>query len=229
LKRSLRQLPCPAIGPSILAADFAHLADEIARVEQGGANFLHVDVMDGHFVPNITVGPAIVRNIRAVTDLPLDVHLMIQEPARYIHAFAEAGADSLTFHAEVVSDPAALAARIHELGCSVGVTVNPDQPIERLREALPHVDVVLMMTVFAGFGGQKFIPEVVPKIRTVKGWLGEGQRLEADGGLNQDTVSLVAEAGADTLVAGTAVFGAPGREYAAAIATLRRIAAEFCT
>jgi ribulose-phosphate 3-epimerase len=226
LKRSLRQLPRPAIAPSILASDFAHLADEIARVEQGGADLLHVDVMDGHFVPNITIGPAVVEKIRRVTDLPLDVHLMIQEPARYLQAFAEAGADSITFHAEVVSDPAALAARIHELGCEAGVTVNPDQPTERLKAAVPHVDTVLMMTVFAGFGGQKFIADVLPKMRTVRGWLTGDQRLEVDGGINRDTVGSAAEAGADIIVAGTAIFGVAGGDYAVEIAELRRRALE---
>jgi ribulose-phosphate 3-epimerase len=220
----MRELPRPAIAPSILASDFAHLADEIARAEQGGADLLHVDVMDGHFVPNLTLGPVVVEKIRAVTDLPLDVHLMITDPARFIQAFASAGADSITFHAEVVSDPAALAARIRELGCEAGVTVNPDQPPERLKPALAHVDVVLMMSVFAGFGGQKFIADVLPKIRTVKGWLTEGQRLEVDGGINADTIGPAAEAGADVIVAGTAIFGAPSGDYAAEISRLRSIA-----
>jgi len=226
LKRSLRQLPAIAIAPSILASDFAHLADEVARAEQGGADLLHVDVMDGHFVPNITIGPAVVEKLRAVTDLLLDVHLMIEEPARFIQAFASAGADNITFHAEVVADPQALAARIHELGCSAGVTVNPDQPAERLRAAVPHVDMVLMMTVFAGFGGQKFIADVLPKIREVRGWLRDDQRLEVDGGINRDTVGQAAAAGADLIVAGTAIFGAPGRDYGAEIAELRRLAVE---
>jgi len=221
----LSQLPRPAVAPSILASDFAHLAGEIARVEEGGADLLHVDVMDGHFVPNLTIGPAVVGKIRSVTDLLLDVHLMIEEPARYIQAFAEAGADHLTFHAEVVSDPEALAGRIHELGCTAGITINPDGPLDRVQQAVPHVDMVLMMTIFAGFGGQKFMPEVLPNVRRVKGWLREGQRLEADGGLNGSTVAAAAEAGVDTLVAGTAVFGAPDGDYARAIAELRRLAA----
>ena len=225
MTRSLLDLPRAAIAPSILASDFAHLADEIAMVEDAGADLLHLDVMDGHFVPNLTFGPVIVEKIRSVTDLLLDVHLMLDEPGRFIQAFADAGADNLTFHAEVVADPEALAGRIRQLGCAAGVTVNPDGPAERLRAAAPHVDLVLVMSVFAGFGGQKFIRDVLPKIQTIKGWLNPRQRLEVDGGIDDETVGEAAAAGADTLVAGTAIFDAPGGDYAAAIANLRRRAA----
>jgi ribulose-phosphate 3-epimerase len=226
LRRSLRGLPRPAIAPSLLASDFAHLADEIAKVREAGADLLHVDIMDGHFVPNLTIGPAVVEKVRAVTDLPLDVHLMIQEPARYIQAFADAGADHMTFHAEVVSDPHALADRIHELGCSAGVTINPDGPLERVRLAVPHVEMVLVMTIFAGFGGQRFMPEALPGARRIKDWLRQDQRLEVDGGINAETAAQAAEAGIDTFVAGTAIFRTPDRDYRRAIADLRGRAAE---
>jgi len=226
LKRSLHQLARPAIAPSLLASDFAHLADEIDRVRQAGADLLHVDVMDGHFVPNITIGPAVVEKIRAVTDLFLDVHLMIEEPGRYIQAFAEAGADHITFHAEVAAEPQALAERVHELGCSAGITINPDGPMDRVREAVPHVEMVLLMTIFAGFGGQEFMPEVLPMIRQVRGWLGDDKRLEVDGGIYTHTIAAAAAAGADVFVAGTAVFRSPDGDYARSIADLRRAAAE---
>jgi len=224
VKRSVHQLPRPAVAPSLLASDFAHLADEIDRAEDAGADLLHVDVMDGHLVPNITIGPVVVEKVRAVTDLLLDVHLMISEPGRYIQAFAEAGADHLTFHGEVVADPEAMAGRIREFGCTAGITINPDGPVERIRQAAPHVDLVLLMTIYAGFGGQTFMPEVLPTIRQVRGWLRAGQRLEVDGGINPETIAQAADAGADVFVAGTAVFGAPDGDYARAIRDLRQAA-----
>jgi ribulose-phosphate 3-epimerase len=226
VKRSVHQLPRPAIAPSILASDFAHLADEIHRAEDAGADLLHVDVMDGHLVPNITIGPVVVEKVRAVTDLLLDVHLMISEPGRYIQAFAEAGADNLTFHGEVVADPEAMAGRIHEFGCTAGITINPDGPMDRIRQAAPHIDMVLMMTIYAGFGGQKFMPEVLPNLRQVREWLTADQRLEVDGGIYTDTIGTAAEAGADLFVAGTAVFRTPDGDYARAIRDLRQAAAE---
>jgi len=224
VRRLLRDLPRPAVAPSLLAADFARLADEVARVRDAGADLLHLDVMDGHFVPNLTLGPVVVEKLRAVTDLLLDVHLMVEEPGRFLQPFAEAGADNLTFHAEVVADPAAMAARIHELGCTAGICVNPDADVALVLPGIPHVEMVLLMSVYAGFGGQQFMPGVLPRLRAVREALEPGQRLEVDGGIYEDTAARVAEAGADTLVAGTAVFRAPGRDYAKAVAALRRAA-----
>jgi len=221
VRPTLAKLPRPAIAPSLLACDFAHLADEIARVTDAGADLLHVDVMDGHFVPNLTIGPVVVEKIRAVTNLLLDVHLMISEPQRYIEAFAKVGADNLTFHAEVVADARSLADRIRQLGPSAGVTINPDTPDGVLRPAVECADIVLVMTVPAGFGGQTFRRDMVERVRQVRSWLRPEQRLEVDGGIGPETAAETAEAGADVFVAGTSIFRAPGRDYVAAIRTIR--------
>lgn len=211
------------VAPSILSADFARLAEEVKAVEAGGADWIHVDVMDGHFVPNLTIGPMIVEALRPHTTLPLDVHLMIEEPERYIPAFARAGADIITVHQEACVHLHRVVHQIKEAGAKAGVAINPATPPEALAYLLEDLDLILLMTVNPGFGGQAFIPGVLAKIRTVRRWLDERGlshvRLEVDGGINAQTARHVAEAGADVLVAGSAVFGAADRR--AAIAAIR--------
>jgi len=201
--------PGVRVAPSLLAADFSHLAEQVDAVERAGAEVLHLDVMDGHFVPNISFGAPVIAAIRKKSNMFFDAHLMIAEPRKYAEAFVNAGCEHITFHIEVVSDPAALVEHIHELGVSVGVCLNPTTPVSAVEPILKTVDLVLVMSVWPGFGGQKFIPEVVPKIKALAGVLAEHQRLEVDGGIDAETISLAAAAGADTLVAGTAIFGGP--------------------
>ncbi len=216
--------PSTLIAPSLLSCDFARLADEIARVEVGGADWLHVDVMDGHFVPNLTLGPPVVAAIHAVARRPLDVHLMISEPARYAGEFARAGAHVLTFHVEAARGEQArdTVRAFRDQGVPlVGVSLKPDTPVSELAPLLPEVDLVLVMSVFPGFGGQRFMPEVLPKVR----WLREqgfAGHVEMDGGLNAETVPLCAAAGTNAFVAGSAVFGA--KDARSAIAGLRAAA-----
>lgn len=211
------------IAPSILAADFARLGEQVAEAEAAGADYIHVDVMDGHFVPNITVGPPVVRALRRVTRLPLDVHLMIEAPDRYLGTFCDAGADILTVHVETCSHLHRTVQRIRELGCRAGVTLNPSTPLVSLEEILPYVDLVLVMTVNPGFGGQVFIEGMLPKIQRLRAMLDEiasAAELEVDGGIGPDTTSLVVSAGAKVLVSGSAIFGAE-EGIAAAMARIR--------
>ncbi|MBB6282118.1 ribulose-phosphate 3-epimerase [Geobacillus subterraneus] len=215
------------IAPSILSADFARLAEEIRSVEEGGADWIHVDVMDGHFVPNLTLGPPIVAAIRPVTKLPLDVHLMIIDPDRYIPAFAEAGADLISVHVEACVHLHRTIQLIKEQGAKAGVVLNPHTPVDMIRHVMAEVDLVLLMTVNPGFGGQAFIPAVVPKIREVAELAKEQNKaidIEVDGGVNAKTAPLCVEAGANVLVAGSAIYNAPDR--AAAIRALREACAK---
>jgi ribulose-phosphate 3-epimerase len=197
------------IAPSILSADFAALADDIARVEAGGADLLHVDVMDGRFVPNLTIGPVVVEAIRKRTRLPLDVHLMIVEPERYLADFASAGADYLTVHVEASPHLQRALARIRELGARAGAALNPATPPEALEYVLGDLDLVLVMSVNPGFGGQHFLPAVLPKVRTVRSLVaGRPVEVSVDGGVKLEQARVLAEHGASVLVAGSAVFGA---------------------
>lgn len=210
------------IAPSILSADFARLGEEIKDVERGGADYIHVDVMDGHFVPNITIGSLIVEAIRPVTKLPLEVHLMIENPDQYIEAFAKAGADYITVHVEACRHLHRTIQLIKSTGVKAGVVLNPATPVDSLKHIIEDVDMVLLMSVNPGFGGQKFISSVLPKIRQVKELadsLNPDLEIEVDGGVNEETAKLVIEAGANVLVAGSAVFNKEDRE--AAIASLR--------
>jgi ribulose-phosphate 3-epimerase len=206
------------IAPSILSADFSKLGQEIAEVERGGADWIHVDVMDGHFVPNLTLGPLIVEAIRPHTKLPLDVHLMIENPDQYIPAFAKAGADWISVHVEACRHLHRTLHLIKELGVKAGIVLNPATPLEMVEHVLGDLDMVLLMTVNPGFGGQSFIPAVVPKIKALRTKLlerGLGYvHIEVDGGIQEKTASLVVEAGADVLVAGSAVFGKEDRAEA---------------
>ena len=221
-----RALPKPGtieIAPSILSADFARLADEIAAVASAGVKMIHLDVMDGHFVPNITIGPPVIAKLRKHSDLFFDSHLMISEPGKYIEAFAKAGADNITFHIEVTDEPEKMVDRIRELGCTAGITLNPETPVESIRKVAPLCDMVLVMTVHPGFGGQEFIDEAARKAVAIREMVGPDVRIEVDGGIDPETAPVVVSYGADTLVAGNAIFGRP--DSSAAIRAIR----EACT
>jgi ribulose-phosphate 3-epimerase len=198
------------IAPSILSADFARLAEEIRAVEEGGAALLHVDVMDGHFVPNITIGLPVVRSLRKATSLPLDTHLMIAEPGRYAVQFVEAAADMVSVHVEADDHMQRTLTAIREAGAKAGVAINPATPLVMLEEALTYADFVLLMSVNPGFGGQKFVPTSIDKLRRLRRMIddrGLKTRIEIDGGVDEENVAKVVEAGAEILVAGSAIYG----------------------
>ena len=222
-----RPVPRPVvIAPSILSADFARLAEEAARMERAGADWLHVDVMDGHFVPNLTIGPPVVASLRKVTRLPLDCHLMITDPAAYAPRFVEAGADVVTFHVEALpeAEARALCRDLRARGCRAGAALRPRTPVEAVLPLLPDLDLVLVMTVEPGFGGQSYMADMAPKIAAVRAAIGDRAiDLEVDGGLAPDTVAHAGAHGANAIVAGSAVFRAP--DAGAAIAALRAGAA----
>jgi ribulose-phosphate 3-epimerase len=213
------------IAPSILAADFARLGEEVAAVEKAGADWIHVDVMDGHFVPNLTLGPVVVEAVRRSTSLPLDVHLMIESPERYIEDYVAKGAATVGVHVETCPHLHRTVAQIREAGARACVVLNPSTPAQHLEPVLGDIDQALVMTVNPGFGGQKFIESMLGKIETLRRWIDERDLavdLEVDGGIGPETVGRAARAGADVFVAGTAVFGASS--YEDAIAELRRAA-----
>jgi ribulose-phosphate 3-epimerase len=200
------------IAPSILAADFARLGEQVLETERAGAGRIHIDVMDGHFVPNLSMGPAVVMSLRRVTRLPLEVHLMVEEPGRFVDAFLQAGADRLIVHHEVLPDPRPLARSLHERGKTVGVAIKPDTPVAVMEPYLAEIDLALCMTVHPGFSGQKFLPESPGRIAALRRLLEQrhpGCDLEVDGGIDKATTPLVVQAGANVLVAATAIFGVP--------------------
>ena len=210
--------------PSVLSADFARLADEIDIITSAGVRVVHLDVMDGHFVPNITIGPPVIAKLRKVSNLVFDAHLMISEPERYAEHFVEAGADHITFHIEVAEDPPKLIDKLHKLGCSAGLCLNPETPVDSIRDFAPLCDMILVMTVHPGFGGQEFMPEAAKKVAQIRKIVGPTVRIEVDGGIDPETTPIVVSYGADTLGAGNAIFGQTDR-----IAAINAIRESFNT
>ncbi|MFO8133500.1 MAG: ribulose-phosphate 3-epimerase [Thermoplasmatota archaeon] len=208
------------VAPSILSADFSRLGDEIRQVAAAGADWIHLDIMDGHFVPNITIGPGAIADLRSHTELPFDVHLMIAKPGRYIQPFAEAGADIITVHAEAADHLHRLIGQTHDAGCKAGVSLNPGSPLSLIENVAGDIDLLLIMTVNPGYGGQCFIETMLPKLARARDLVGDSDAyLQVDGGINASNVGRVRQQGADVVVAGSAVFNSP--DYAAAIKKLK--------
>lgn len=214
------QQQTPLILPSLLLCDFGNLQSEVEKLERAGIQALHLDVMDGQFVPNLTYGFPIVEALRQVTELPLDVHLMIDSPQRYIERFREAGADCMTVHVEAVAEPAAVLEQIHRTGAAAGIAINPDTPMDRLGDCLDQCDLVLVMSVQAGFGGQSFRHEALSRLKQLRQQVASQVLLEVDGGINRETIGPCAAAGAELLVVGSAIFGQP--DYGQAIQMLQQ-------
>lgn len=208
------------IAPSLLSVDFGRMAEGLATVERGGADLHHVDVMDGHFVPNLSIGPPVVRAIARDAKIPLDCHLMVTDPLTYGERFAKMGAWGVSFHIEVSDDPAATCAALRAMGVRPGVAINPPTPVERLEKALDHADMILVMSVNPGFGGQRFIADVLSKVEALRRRYGYAKDIEMDGGIDRDTIAACARAGANVLVAGTAIYGAA--DPASEVGELRR-------
>ena len=222
--RSASPPQLPAVLPSVLACDYGNVEREIRAAEEAGAAALHLDIMDGHFVSNLSFGLPMVSAIRRLTELPLDVHLMISNPAEYVGRYRDAGADVLTIHAEVIPEPAELLEEIRSLGAAAGLALNPPMPIEKIESALPYCDLALVMSVMPGFGGQKFNPVALDKLRWLRDHPSCEALLEVDGGVNTDTIAECATAGAQMLVAGTAFFGAD--DYSKRLTQLQQLAAD---
>jgi ribulose-phosphate 3-epimerase len=222
--RTRLRAAAPIVLPSLLACEFGHLEQEIRRVEQAGAMALHLDVMDGHFVPNLSIGIPIVQAVRRATNLALDVHLMIDNPAAFIEPFRDAGADGITIHVEVVQDPRPVLERIRSLGAWAGLALNPSTPLSTIESSLPYCDLVLVMSVMPGFGGQDFDETVLPKFRQLSARNDAGALLEVDGGISPETIGRCAQAGAELFVAGTAIFESD--DYAAAMHRMQSLAAQ---